>query len=234
MFPTRTPRIPRRRDDDGRVAVIGLGRFGSALATTLAEQGIEVLAIDSSPKRVEAVSDRLAHCVVADSSDREAMDQIGIAEFSHVVVAIGTDIESSVLTCSLLDEIGITDIWAKAITEQHARILRRVGAHHVVSPEAETGRRVAHLVTGYLVDFQTISGDLAIAEIAVPPSLQQEPLHDCALVERFGVHLMAVRHAGGELESVRDTVQLGAGDRILVWGVPDALRAMAAEVRRSN
>lgn len=230
MFSTHTP----RRRDDGRVAVIGLGRFGSALATTLSEQGIEVLAVDASAKRVEAVSDRLAHCVVADSSDREAMEQIGIAEFSHVVVAIGTDIESSVLTCSLLDEMGISDIWAKAITEQHARILRRVGAHHVVSPEAETGRRVAHLVTGYLVDFQTISDNLAIAEIAAPPSLQHGPLHEATLLKRFGVHLMAVRHADGELEAARDSVQLVPGDRILVWGLPDALRAMAAEVRRSN
>lgn len=232
MFSLRS--TSRTAENDSRVAVIGLGRFGSALASTLHSHGIDVLAIDNSPKQVQALADELPHLAVVDSTDREALEQVGIPDYSHVVVAIGSDIEASVITTSLLDEFGIADIWAKAITSQHGRILKRVGAHHLVSPEAETGRRLAHLVTGYLIDFQSFAEDIAIAELSAPPSLLDEPLTDSTLLTTFGVHLMAVRRPTGELIAPTGPVQLGPADRLVAWGAPDLLRQMAAEVRRTN
>lgn len=230
MFSLRS--TAQSAEHDNRVAVIGLGRFGSALASTLHSHGIEVLAVDISPKRVQALAEELPHLAVVDSTDREALEQVGIPEFSHVVVAIGSDIESSVITTSLLDEFGVADIWAKAITSQHGRILQRVGAHHLVSPEAETGQRLAHLVTGYLTDFQSFAPDIAIAELSAPASLLNTPLTAHAVFAQYGVHLMALRRATGQLDTDAEPFTLGPQDRLVVWAAPDLLRQMAAKVRR--
>lgn len=108
------------------VVVIGLGRFGSALALELAKRGTEVLAIDSQPKIVQSMVGQLPHVITADSTDIEALRQLGVGDFHRAVVAIGTDIQASILTTSLLAELGIPDIWAKAITGQHRNILTRV------------------------------------------------------------------------------------------------------------
>ncbi len=135
------------------VAVIGLGRFGTALALELARSGTEVLAVDDDPEVVQRLSGQLAQVVVADATDPDALAEIGLADFTRVVVAIGTDLEASILATSLLAEMGIPDIWTKALSTQHANILRRIGAHHVVFPENEMGERVAHLVSGRLLDW---------------------------------------------------------------------------------
>lgn len=140
---------------DEPVVLIGLGRFGTAVALELVRRGIEVLAVDSSPKRVQSMAGQLTQVVSADCTDIEALRQLGVPDFYRAVVAIGSDIEASILVTSLLVELEIEDIWAKAISDHHGRILRRVGAHHVVYREFEMGERVAHLVTGRMLDWST-------------------------------------------------------------------------------
>jgi trk system potassium uptake protein TrkA len=137
-------RVPHR----GEVVVIGLGRFGSALAMELVEMGHEVLGIDADDERVQAHADDLTHVVQADTTSPSTLRQLGVGDAVSAVVCIGTDIEASVLTTLALVDLKIPNIWAKAITEAHGKILRRVGATEVVFPEADMGKRFAHRVTG--------------------------------------------------------------------------------------
>jgi len=129
--------------------VVGLGRFGAAVALTLVRDGVEVLAIDDDAKLVERWADELTHVVQADSTDEEVLRALGVGQFEHAVVAIGTNLEASVLTVLALVEAGVPDIWAKAVSDKHGRVLERVGAHHVVYPETSMGERVAHVLTGH-------------------------------------------------------------------------------------
>jgi NAD(P)-dependent dehydrogenase (short-subunit alcohol dehydrogenase family) len=124
-----------RNTSSAAVVVIGLGRFGAAVAQSLVRLGHEVLAIDEDPILVERYSDDLTHVVQADSTDEEALRQLGVGQFDKAVVAIGTEVEASVLTVLALTEAGVTDVWAKAISRKHGQILERVGAAHVVYPD---------------------------------------------------------------------------------------------------
>lgn len=126
------------------VLVVGLGRFGSSVAHELQEHGREVLAVDTDRDLVAKAAAVLTLAVEADATDEDAMRQLGVGDFKDAVVAIGTDIESSVLVVSLLLDLGVTNIWAKAVSPAHGRILERVGATRVVYPEAEMGRLIAN------------------------------------------------------------------------------------------
>jgi trk system potassium uptake protein TrkA len=133
--------VPRSSADDRRVLVIGLGRFGGSLSEALVSHGWEVLGVDNNPRRVQSYADILTHTVVADTTDDETLRQIGAHEFSRAVVAIGSHLEESILTTSLLVDMGVPHIWAKAVSRRHGRILQQIGAHHVVLPEHDMGER---------------------------------------------------------------------------------------------
>ena len=148
--------------------VLGLGRFGGAIATTLEELGYEVLAVDADPKIVQSYAGRLTHVVEADTTDEEALRQVGAADFNCAVVAIGTHIEASILTTTVLLDLGVQTIWAKAISSPHARILERVGATRVVRPEHEMGERVAHLVAGRALNYIEFEDGFALVETKPP------------------------------------------------------------------
>jgi trk system potassium uptake protein TrkA len=136
------------RTDSDPILVIGLGRFGTSVALSLVDLGHEVLAVDQDAEIVQRYANDFTHVVAADSTDSEALKQIGADQFSLAVVGIGTHVEASVLTVLGLAELGIKEIWAKAISANHAKILTKVGATNVVRPESSMGERVAHLVTG--------------------------------------------------------------------------------------
>ena len=133
--------------------VIGLGRFGGGLAETLVGMGHEVLGVDADPKNVQEFAGTLTHVVEADSTDERAMAQIGAGEFETAIVAIGTEIEASILTTAVLADLGVRRIVAKAVTQAHGRILERVGAHRVVFPERDMGVRVGHSLAGSILDY---------------------------------------------------------------------------------
>ncbi len=198
--------------------VIGLGRFGSALALELATRGTEVLAIDVRPKIVQSLAGRLTHVAAADSTDIDALRELGVGEFYRAVVAIGGDLEASILTTSLLDELGVDDIWAKAVTLQHRTILERVGAHHTVLPEHDMGERVAHMVSGRMLDYIEVDEDFALVKTHPPKDLVGVPLGETRLRSRHGVTVVSVKSPGESFTYADADTILQYGDVILVAG----------------
>jgi trk system potassium uptake protein TrkA len=208
----------RPTSHQGEILVVGLGRFGSSLAHTLVDMGHEVLGVDFDAARVQDHAGALTHVVQADSTSEKALRQLGAADTVTAVVCIGTDVESSVLTTSALVDIGVDNVWAKAITEPHGRILQRVGAHHVVFPEAEMGNRVAHLVTGSLLEYVALDDDFVLIETVVPPMYAGATLGDAGIRARHRVTVVCIKPEGGPFTyAERDTV-LGPRDLIVVAG----------------
>lgn len=214
--------------DSGSVAVIGLGRFGGAVAESLVRMGHEVLAIDERPEIVQQWSDRLTHVVQADATDAAVLSQLGIGEFDRVVVAIGTDIEASVLTVLAVEEAGVGEIWAKAITAKHGRILHRVGAHHVVYPEAAMGERVAHLVTGRMIDFIEFDDGFAIVKTRPPAEAVGRTLAEAQLRTKYGVTVVGVKRPGEDFTYARPDTSIAEGDLIIVSGPTMQVETFAA------
>ena len=190
--------MPRTARDEG-VLVIGLGRFGAAIALTLEKLGTQVLAIDTDPDLVQKYSGLLTHVVRADATQPEVLEQVGAGDFSIAVVGVGTSIESSVLISTNLVDLGKPVIWAKAISSAHGRILQRIGAHHVVYPAADAGKRVAHLVNGRLLDFIEFDDDFAIVKMRAPREVEGKTLAEADIRQRFGVTVVGVNYHPKEI-----------------------------------
>lgn len=200
------------------VVVIGLGRFGSAVADALIRMGQEVLAIDENQTLVDRWADDLTHVVLADSTDDEALRQLGVADHDCAVVAIGTDIEASVLTVLALAEAGVRDIWAKAITRKHGQILERVGAHHVVYPEHSMGERVAHMLTGRMMDYIEFDDEFSIARTLAPSFTWDRTLAESAPRTKHGVTIVGVKRAGEDFTYARPETTVHRHDQLIVSG----------------
>jgi trk system potassium uptake protein TrkA len=200
------------------VLVIGLGRFGTAVARRLLEQGTEVLAIESDPAIVQGLSSELPHVVNADSTDMNALRQLGVLDFSHAVVSIGSNLEASILTILNLNQLGVKDIWAKANDTQHGRIAERVGAHHVVYPEAEMGERVAHLVTGKMIDFIEFDDGFAIAKTRSPRETHGKTLAQSDVRKKYGITVVGIKRRHQDFIYAQPETEIKAGDHLIVAG----------------
>ncbi len=211
-----TPR-KRRTESRGSVVVIGLGRFGRALALELVDEDTEVLGIDESAEMVQALSGSLTHAVQADSTKEDALRQLGVHEFDRAVVAIGTDLEASILTASLLVSFGIENVWAKAISEAHGRILTQLGVHHVVYPEHDMGQRVAHLVRGRMLDYIEFEDDFAMVKTN-PPADIIGLLSNSAVRTRHGITVVAIKRPGEGFTYATPETVVEADDTIIVAG----------------
>ncbi|MGW0395074.1 potassium channel family protein [Streptomyces sp. NPDC003042] len=216
-----------RAGADQRVAVIGLGRFGSSLANELTRRGWDVLGIDTDPSLVQKHSDVLTHTAVADCTDPEVLRQLGVHEFSSVVVGIGTDIEASMLIASNLLDEDIPNIWAKAISRQHGQILERLGVHHVVLPEHEMGERVAHLVTGRMLDFIEFDDDYALVKTIAPNAATGVPLGESAVRSKYGVTVVGIKRRGQDFTYATAETVIEKGDVIIVTGKTVAVETFA-------
>jgi trk system potassium uptake protein len=203
---------------DAPVLVIGLGRFGAATAGQLARQDRDVLAIDADAELVQKWSERVTHAVQADARDIDALRQLGAQDFAIAVVGVGSDIESSVLITSHLVDLGIQQVWAKAVSAAHGKILSRIGAHHVIYPEAEAGERVAHLVSGKLLDFIEFDDGFALVKLHPPKEACGQPLAEAKLRKRFGVTIVGVKPAGGSFTYATAETVLGEHDVVIASG----------------
>lgn len=211
----RRHRTKRHTVDE--VAVIGLGRFGQALAVELERSGTQVLGIDTDEDTVQSLNGVLTQVVRADSTRDEVLAQLDIDSFDRVVLAIGTDLEASILTASLLRRRGKAEIWAKAVSEQHGLILEQLGVHHVVYPEADMGRRVAHLVQSSMIDYVALDTDFVVAVTRTPDAAAHTPLGDAGLRARHDVTVIAVKR-DGRWQPVEADQVLQPGELIAVVG----------------
>jgi trk system potassium uptake protein TrkA len=200
------------------IVVIGLGRFGTALALELVKTGREVLGIDSDERLVQANAESLTHVVQADTTDEATLRELGIQDFDSAVVAIGSDLEASILTASLLLQLGVPEVWAKATSVSHGRILEQLGVHHVIFPEMDMGKRVAHMVSGESLDYIQLDEDFVMAKTEVPESFNGKTLSDMKFRSNHGVTVVATRKEGASyLPSFPETV-LHTGDVMIVSG----------------
>jgi trk system potassium uptake protein TrkA len=209
------------------VLVVGLGRFGGAVALELEVLGHEVLAMDSSEAIAQSFATRVTHVVSGDATDIETLRGLGVANFAHAVVAIGDNIEASILTTAALADLGVTEIWAKAITTSHARILERVGATKVVFPERDMGIRLAHQVTGQMIDYIEIDEDFALVETGPPTDEVGKTLQEAQLRARYGVTVVSIKPAEGTFTYATPDSILEAGAVLLVAGEKAAVERFA-------
>lgn len=181
-------------------AVIGLGRFGISLSQTLAGLGYSVLAIDRSEELVQQISDTVSHAVVADATEEEALKALGIRNFDVVIVAIGQDMQASILTTIILKDIGIKMVVAKALNELHGKVLEKIGADKVVYPERDMAIRLAHgLTASNVLDYMELNSEYSVEEVVVPEKMIGKTLGHLNLRAKCGITIIAVKKQSGLL-----------------------------------
>lgn len=213
---------------DAPVLVLGLGRFGAATAGELDKLGRDVLAVDADPLLVQKWSDRVRHTAVLDARDMNALQQIGAADFSVAVVAVGSSIEASVLITTHLVDLKIPQIWAKAISEAHGKILTRIGAHRVIYPEREAGERVAHLVSGRMIDFIRFDDDFALVKMYPPKPIRGKSLTESGVRTKYNITVVGVKSPGKPFTYATEQTVVTNHDLIIVSGSNEDIERFAA------
>ena len=175
-------------------AVIGLGRFGFSVAKTLSEKGHQVLGLDIDEDKVQDVSEIVTQAICADATDEKALKAVGVENVDVAIVGMGDNIEASILTTLVLKELGIKEIVAKAVTEDHRKVLQRVGATRVVAPEKDMGIRVANsLASPAVVEHIELSEDSSIAELIPPREYINKSLQDIDIRKKYGLNIIAIK-----------------------------------------
>ncbi|RJG20671.1 TrkA family potassium uptake protein [Paenibacillus thiaminolyticus] len=206
-------------------AIIGMGRFGSSVAQNLSNMNFEVLAIDSSEQKIQEVVNIVTHAVSADSTDEDALRALGIRNFDVVVVAIGQDIQSSILTTLILKDLGVPMIVVKAQNELHGKVLSKIGADKVVFPERDMGARVAHhLISPNILDYIELSEDHSIVEMRASSLMIGKNLKELDIRARFGCNVMAIKNNGTTNISPYAEDRIKDGDILVIVGQNNHLK----------
>ena len=207
--------------------VIGLGRFGSALARQLGRLGAEVLAMDVRSDLVQQISGDITHAVVGDAQDKEVLRALGVRNFDCAVIAIGDDLAASVLTTMNLKELGVPYIVCKAHDETHRRVLEKLGVDRVVIPEQEQGERMARSLHSHnVLDYIELSEAYGILEVPAPKSWQGKTLKELNVRAKLGVNIIAVENGGTTNVSPAADYAICSGDVLVVIGENYALEAV--------
>ncbi|WP_428908803.1 potassium channel family protein [Niallia sp. Krafla_26] len=200
-------------------AVIGLGRFGGSICLTLAEQGIEVMGIDIDEDRVNEFSSIASHAVVGDTTDEKVLKSIGIRNFDHVIVAIGDDIQASILTTIMLKELGVKKVTVKAQNDYHEKVLVKIGADHVVHPERDMGRRIANNITSNSVlDYLELSDEHSIVEIVASRKIDGNSIIDLDVRAKYGINIVAIKRRDEIIVSPQANETIFENDILIVIG----------------
>ncbi|HHU09252.1 MAG TPA: TrkA family potassium uptake protein [Intrasporangiaceae bacterium] len=216
----------RLYDDD--VLVIGLGRFGGAAALELQRLGHRVLGVEADGALAERFLGKLTRVVQADAADAKIIDTVKARSFNIAVVGIGSSVEASVLASANLVDAGIGSVWAKAMSPEHARILERIGVHNVVRPEADSGRRVAHLVNGRLQDYIEFDDGFAIIRMEPPQETVGFTLEQSQLRSKYGVTVVGVKSPGQDFTYAVPETKVMHGDTLIVAGKIALIEKLAA------
>jgi trk system potassium uptake protein TrkA len=213
-----------------RYAVIGLGRFGASVARVLVEMGQYVLAVDIDQSRVDDLAPVIGRVVRADCTDPAALRALRIQEFDTVIVAIGDNVEASVITVLNCRDLGVPYLVAKAQDEAHGRILKHLGVDRVVYPQRDMGIRVAsNIATGGIIDYVRLSDEYGMAEIAPPKTVLGKSLLELDLPHRFGLNVMAIKRGNRVIVSPRGAERIAEGDVMVVIGSAEGITRLQGE-----
>lgn len=205
--------------------VIGLGAFGSTVAGALARLGNYVTGIDVNDKRAARMSDELAQTLILDAREEEALREAGVDQHDVAVIAIGDDIEASILTAMNLRLLGLKKVWAKADGRTHHRILSRMDVDRVIEPGREMGQHIAQMLHNPAVrDYLSLGNGFNVVTIDVPETLAGKTVGALNLVEKFGLRALGMMRGGELLEHAEDSAVLEKDDKLLILGKPPALR----------
>lgn len=218
QLPNRKKGTAGKKQEANSIVVIGLGRFGTSLALELLKGGREVLGVDADERIVQNLSDRLTDVVQADTTDEAALRELSIQDFDSAVVAIGSDLESSILTASLLLQLGIPQVWAKATSTAHGRILEQLGVHHVIFPEMDMGKRVAHMVSGESLDYVELDKDFVMVKTEAPDLFHGKTLAELKFRSEHGITVVATKRADSTYQPSFPETVIEKGDLMVVAG----------------
>lgn len=214
---------------DRQFAVIGLGRFGSNMAKALTKMGYEVLAIDKNQQKVQEFSDEVTHVVQADTTDENALRELGILNFDVVVVAIGEDVQANVLTTLQLKEIGVNFIVATARNSLHTKLLEKVGADRIVAPERDMARRVAYnLASTSVMDYIELSPRFSIVEITAPKTFQNKTIAESNIRAKYGINVVAIKRGEDLIISPLPSEKIIKNDIVVVVGKNESINGLEA------
>jgi trk system potassium uptake protein len=200
-------------------AVIGLGRFGTSVAHKLFDAGQEIMGIDINEEKVEDAESIVTHAVMADSTDEDALKSLGIRNFDCVIVAIGNDMQSSILTAMLLKELGVKKVIAKALSKHHGKVLEKIGVDWIIYPERDMGERVAHqLLSPNVLNYIELPRDYNIEEIKLPESMEKKSLREIDLRSKYNVSALAIVSNGDIIVSPSPDQIINKGDIVVAIG----------------
>ncbi|MBD0406102.1 TrkA family potassium uptake protein [Bacillus siamensis] len=200
-------------------AVIGLGRFGGSICKALSEEGLEVMAMDIDEDKVNEYAKIASHAVIGDSTDESVLKNLGLRNFDHVIVAIGENIQASILTTLILKELGVNTITVKAQNDYHEKVLAKIGADHIVHPERDMAKRIAHnIVSNNVLDYLELSDEHSIVEIVANSRLAGNTLLDLDIRAKYGINIVAIKREKEVIVSPLATEMIQKDDILIVIG----------------
>ena len=210
--------------------VIGLGRFGSAVATTLVELGHEVLGVDNDEERVDDLKDKITQVVQADITEEKVLKELGVKNFDAAIVGIATDLEASILVTMMLKEMGLKYIIAKAQNDLHAKVLKKIGVDKVVFPERDMGARIAQrLITPNIKDYVELEPDYNIIEIEALPEFVDKSLSELDMRNKYGINALAIKRDSSFNISPRAEDIIKKDDFLIVIGETKKITELAGK-----
>ena len=211
--------------------VLGLGRFGSAVATTLVELGHEVLGVDNDEEKVNDLKDKITQAVQADITEERALKELGVKNFDTAIVGIGSDLETSILVAMMLKEMGLKYIIAKAQNNLHAKVLEKIGVDKIVFPERDMGRRIAsNLIIPNIKDYIELEPDYSIIEIKALPEFADNTLSEIDLQNKYGINVLAIKRDNNFNISPRAKDVIKKDDFLIVIGETKKITKLAGKV----
>ncbi|MGM0500785.1 MAG: potassium channel family protein [Bacillota bacterium] len=207
--------------------VVGLGRFGASVATTLAENGHDVLAIDRDPEKVQAISANVTHAVEADATDEEALKTLGVRNFDVAVISIGDNVSANILCTLILKELNLPYVIVKAPDALHGKVLTKVGADRVVYPERDMGSRIAqNLISSNVLDYIEFAPEYGVIEILASDKMTGKTLKELELRSNFDVNVMAIKRGEQLYISPGADDKIMDGDKLVLMGKNENLDKM--------
>ena len=201
------------------IAVIGLGRFGGSIVMELSEMNVDVLVIDTDEARVNEYQDYYSEGIIGDSTDEAMLKSIGIDNYDNVIVAIGDNIQASILSTLILKDLGVKKVTTKAQNSYHGRVLEKIGADIVVHPERDMGRRIAHrLVSSSVVEYLEVSTNHSIIEYSADSKLENKRISDLNIREKFGISIIAINRDNDIIVSPDSQISILGGDILILIG----------------